>query len=136
MGMDYEYSGSASYPRFEREVCEISKLFGGVESEELEKLKDINQKQWDNCGSFTDLINHGFGFFHNVDGDSKIVFPHDTDPVIIKFANNPYKDLTVEETAKLYELFTEYKEEIENISYQMYHELESRFIRKEGWHIN
>lgn len=31
MGMDYTYSGSASYPRFKEEYTEVDKIFGGVE---------------------------------------------------------------------------------------------------------
>lgn len=30
MGMDYQYSGSASYPRFDKEIFEVVKLLGGV----------------------------------------------------------------------------------------------------------
>lgn len=26
MGMDYQYAGSASYPRFDRELCEVAKV--------------------------------------------------------------------------------------------------------------
>ena len=30
MGMDYVWSGSASYPRFHRELTDVAELFGGV----------------------------------------------------------------------------------------------------------
>lgn len=30
MGMDYSYAGSASYPRFNEELCAVAEIFGGV----------------------------------------------------------------------------------------------------------
>ena len=30
MGMDYQYAGSASYPRFDRELCLVAEVFGGI----------------------------------------------------------------------------------------------------------
>lgn len=33
MGMDYTHSGSANYPRFDREICAVAEVFGGKKSE-------------------------------------------------------------------------------------------------------
>ena len=40
MGMGYRYSGSSSYPRFDRELCEVAKIFGGVESKYIKEKRD------------------------------------------------------------------------------------------------
>ena len=40
MGMDFQYAGSASYPRFDKEVCAVAEIFGGEKTEHLkERLK-------------------------------------------------------------------------------------------------
>ena len=41
MGMSYEYAGSASYPRFDEEVCAVAAVFGGVKTEELKKARKV-----------------------------------------------------------------------------------------------
>lgn len=33
MGMDYQWSGSASYPRFNEELSRVAEVFGGYEPE-------------------------------------------------------------------------------------------------------
>lgn len=39
MGMDFRYAGSASYPRFDEEICNIAKIFGGEKTEYLKQLE-------------------------------------------------------------------------------------------------
>ena len=43
MGMDYCWSGSASYPRFDRELCAVAEIFGGIKTEHL-KEREATEK--------------------------------------------------------------------------------------------
>lgn len=44
MGMDYQYAGSSSYPRFDRELCLVAEVFGGEKTEHLkERLATENE---------------------------------------------------------------------------------------------
>ena len=54
MGVDYRYAGSASYPRFDREICEIAKIFGG------EKTEDLIKKEKNSSNEST--LDYLFGF--------------------------------------------------------------------------
>ena len=45
MGMDYSYAGSASYPRFDRELCEVAKAFGGIETEHLRERRETEDER-------------------------------------------------------------------------------------------
>ena len=44
MGMSYEYAGSASYPRFDEEVCAVVAVFGGVKTEKLKNREKAAPK--------------------------------------------------------------------------------------------
>ena len=37
MGTDFQYAGSASYPRFDREVCAVAEISGGVKNRTFKK---------------------------------------------------------------------------------------------------
>lgn len=39
MGMDYKYSGSASYGRFDKELCAVAETFGAVKTDNLKQGK-------------------------------------------------------------------------------------------------
>lgn len=41
MGMDYYYAGSASYPRFNSEVCAVAEVFGGIKKENIKALEFV-----------------------------------------------------------------------------------------------
>lgn len=45
MGMDYQYAGSASYPRFDRELCEVAKVFGGIETAHLKERRETESER-------------------------------------------------------------------------------------------
>ncbi len=124
--MDYQHAGSASYPRFNDEIEKIARLFGAIDSKELEKNKE----------KYKDGINwvdHMFGKEHDV--DTKYIFPKDTPEILIKFFNHPYDDLTVEETKEVYDLFEPKREQIEEISDQIIYELDSLVEFEDSWHI-
>lgn len=46
MGMDYQYAGSASYPRFDEEVKKVVEILGGKETAELVARKDEQNKSF------------------------------------------------------------------------------------------
>lgn len=48
MGMDYRWSGSSSYPRFDRELCAIAAIFGGIKTDHL-KERESTEGKWNFC---------------------------------------------------------------------------------------
>ena len=46
MGMDYRWAGSASYPRFDRELCAVAEVFGGIKAEHLKERVNITKEVW------------------------------------------------------------------------------------------
>lgn len=128
MGMDYQYAGSASYPRFDREIKEIVSLFGGQESVELQKRKDT-----ENDRSF----GYWFGYMSSAQLNmEKYMFPKNVNPTIVKWFNNLYDDnFTKEETAIVFNELSKYKNEIEEISSQLLYELECLVKNGESWYI-
>ena len=100
MGMDYVWSGSASYPRFEAELMEVAEIFGGQ--------RRIQRPIF--------------------------IFPDDTNEILVKWFNQPYNDLTEEETKTIWEFISKYPK-IENISWQIWNELKTCVELETGWHI-
>lgn len=129
MGMDYQYAGSASYPRFDEELTKVAAVFGGKPSAYLEELNEADKN--------ADWVTHMFGTISaNRDVvEQKLVFPKETDQLLVNFFNYPYREYSPEETEKLWEMF-EYHPEIENISNQIYHELQHLYMYGEGWRIS
>lgn len=127
MGMDYVYSGSASYPRFDRELCEIAAVFGGVKTEHLKQREATENER--PCG-------YWFGFLSS---DSpytvKFIFPEGTNEVLIKWFNNIYGDFSEVETKIIWQHISEH-EEIMNISSQIWNELSICAGLNEAWYIN
>lgn len=101
MGMDYVWSGSASYPRFDREINAIAKVFGG---------KSILGEPW-------------------------FIFPEKTNTILANWLNQPFNDLTEEETKIVWEEVRQ-RPEIEEISWQIWNELEKCVEFEEGWYIH
>ena len=112
MGMDYRYSGSASYNRFDNELCEVAKVFGGIE-----KHPDIY-----------------YGLETAQHGD-KFIFPKGTNEILVKWFNNIYyKKFTLEETIQIWKCVSEHPE-IKKISLQIWKELETLVVCEQGWYI-
>ncbi len=126
MGMDYRYAGSASYPRFNKEMEKVAKLFGAIDSKEL---KENKEKYKDGIN----WVDHMFGKEHDV--DIRYVFPKDTPEVLVKFFNHPYDDLTVEETKEVHDLLEPKREQIEEIANQIMYELDDLVLYEESWSI-
>lgn len=127
MGMDYQYAGSASYPRFDRELCDVAKVFGGIKTEHLkERERTENERP---CG-------YWFGFLSSDDSkEPKFVFPEGTDNILVKWFNDIYGYFTLEETEQVWKCISEHPE-IKEISYQIWHELQDLVECEEFWCIS
>ena len=101
MGVDYVWSGTASYRRFNRELEEIAKVFGG---------KSIIGEPW-------------------------LIFPERTNTILVNWLNQPFDDLTEEETKIVWEEVRQ-RPEIEEISWQIWNELEKCVEFEDGWYIH
>lgn len=127
MGMDYQYAGSASYPRFDRELCEVAKIFGGIETAHLkERIKTESERPF----------GFWFGFLSSDNSEApKFVFPEGTDKTLIKWFNNVYnRDFTVEETKTIWENISRHPE-IKNISSQIWDELKTLYEKNDFWEV-
>lgn len=127
MGMDYQYAGSASYPRFDRELCEVAKVFGGVETARLKERKETENKR---------SLGYWFGFLSSDDSkETKFIFPDGTDKTLIKWFNDIYsEDFTLEETKIVWKNISKHPE-IKEISSQIWYELKELCENNEAWEL-
>ena len=127
MGMDYSYAGSASYPRFDRELCAVAEVFGGIKTEHLKEREATENER---------PLGYWFGFLSSDDSNKiKFVFPEGTNETLIRWFNNIYgEDFTVEETKTVWEHISKHTE-IYEISHQIWHELETLTENNEAWYI-
>lgn len=126
MGMDYQYAGSASYPRFDRELCAIAEVFDGVKTEHLKNRIETERDR---------PLGYWFGFLSSDNSkEDKFVFPQDTDSILVKWFNNIYNDFTEEETLIVWKNISKHQE-IQDISSQIWDELETLVDCGEGWSI-
>lgn len=127
MGMDYQYAGSSSYPRFDRELCEIASIFKGMKTEHLKEREQTEDER--PCG-------YWFGFMSSDDSDiPKFVFPDGTNEVLVKWFNNIYREFTAEETKIVWENISRHRE-IKDISSQTWNELNTLVKQGECWDID
>lgn len=111
MGMSYQFCGSASYPRFGKELLGIAAVFGGVETA------------------------HPRG-----DDEPWFVFPEGTNETLVEWFNDIYGDkkwpfgFTAEETAEVWKCVSEHPE-IREISGQIWEELKICVDCGVGWSI-
>lgn len=129
MGMDYTFAGSASYPRFDEELCKIAEFFGGVKSLELkEKEQDVK-----NNGGILD-----YWFSLSSYDESKLpkfIFPEGTNTTLVMWFNNIYFHFfTIHQTEIVWECISQHPE-IKEISPQIWYELESCVKCNSPWHI-
>lgn len=118
MGMDYVFAGSASYPRFNNELEEIVKIFGG---------KTItNRKPKEQCDMIEYFMEEPLDY----------ALPKGTPNVFIKWSNDPYSDLTSSETKDLFNFMKPEWNKVKNVSHQIADELESLVDYNMGWSIN
>ena len=126
LGMDYQYAGSASYPRFDREICEIAKLFGGVETKYLTDRRESEVEG---------TIGYWFGFLSGGDPkEEKFVFPKGTNPILVHWLNRPYDFLDPFKTEELWGVISQHPE-VKEISFQIWDELQNLAEYGECWSI-
>lgn len=126
MGMDYQYAGSASYPRFDREICDIVNIFGGIKTEHLKERESTENER---------PLGYWFGFLSSDNSnEAKFAFPEGTNELLVNWFNNLYKDYSAEDTKIIWDLISQHPE-IEQISGQIWHELKTLVIFEEGWSI-
>jgi len=118
MGMDYQFAGSASYPRFNDEVKGIVELFGG-------KL-NMYRKPKEKCTMVEYFMEEPL----------KYKYPHNFPFVLKKWANDPYGKFTAKETKKIYKVLLTKEEEVKNISGQILEEFKCCVIYNEAWQIS
>ena len=127
MGMDYSYAGSASYPRFDEELCAVAEVFGGIQTEHLKERKATENER--PCG-------YWFGFLSSdYSNEVKFIFPDGTNEILVKWFNNIYgEDFTEEETKIIWECIKNHPE-IDEISHQIWYELKTLVDCNEAWYI-
>lgn len=126
MGMDYYYAGSASYPRFDREVCAVAEIFGGIKTEHLKEREATEGER---------RFGYWFGFMSSDNSkEPKFVFPKGTNETLVKWFNNIYDEFTAEETKEIWECVSKHPE-IKDISSQIWIELEYLVEDNEGWSV-
>jgi hypothetical protein len=126
MGMNYQYAGSASYPRFDRELCAVAEVFGGIKTEHLKERETTESER---------PFGYFFGFLNSDDSDlPKFVFPEGTNEVLIKWFNDIYGDFNKEETKIVWEHISTHPE-IKEISNQIWNELKQLVKWNESWFI-
>lgn len=107
MGMDYTHSGSANYPRFDREICAVAEVFGGKKSENLKERENTENER---------PFGYWFGFLSSDDSDlPKFIFPEGTNDILVKWFNDIYGEFTIEETKTIWKEISKHPE-IEDIS--------------------
>jgi len=107
MGMDFQYAGSASYPRFNDEIKGIVELFGGK--------MITNRKPQEECN----LIEYF------MEKPLKYEFPENLPESFKKWANDPFEcKLTSEETKEIWEMLNTKREQVEEISSQILYEFD------------
>ena len=126
MGIDFQYAGSASYPRFDRELCAVAEVFGGVKTEHL-KEREVTENERP--------LGYWFGYLSSANSDlPNLAFPEGTNDVLVKWFNNIYDDFSEEETKIVLENIQSHPE-IQDISHQIWDELEMLVENDEGWGI-
>ena len=127
MGMDYQWAGGASYPRFDRELCAVAEVFGGIKTEHLKQRAATENER---------PFGYWFGFLSSDGSDkTKFVFPEGTNETLIKWFNNIYGFFTAEETKIVWEHVSKHPE-IEEFSRQIWCELKTCVEHNEVWHID
>lgn len=125
--MDYQYAGSASYPRFDRELCEVAKVFGDIETAHLKERRETESER---------PLGYWFGFLSSDDSkEQKFIFPEGTNDILVKWFNDIYSEsFTPEETKIVWKNISKHPE-IEEISNQIWYELEALCEDNEAWEL-
>lgn len=117
MGMDYQFAGSSSYPRFNDELKAVVELFGGK--------METNRKPKEECTMLEYFMEEPL----------KYSFPEGTSNVLCKWANEPYDKLAVAETEELYSILKTKWEEVKAASKQIADEFDELHSWGMAWSI-
>ena len=104
MGMDYVWSGSASYRRFLKEMGEIAEVFGAQ-------------------------------VCYTVEGVQYYKFYEPISEVVVGWLDSPYDYFSPQRTKEIWEAVRQHPE-IEEISWQIWNELEKCVEFEDGWYIH
>lgn len=112
MGVDFFFSGSASYPRYYEEVEKIAvQCFGATLSNKFVKDEKKVKKN---------LLNPEYMFGSVHDRPDKFIFPKETPKIIVEFCREPVdKEYNARELWKVFQKHPE----IEDISFQIWNEV-------------
>lgn len=126
MGMDYQFAGSASYPRFNDEIRQIVEILGGTESKELRNR--INNDTIPQLSFMVDYANSDVI-------KEKYIFPKGTNSTLVRWFNNLYEEYSLEDTIVVYNELCKHRDKILSVSHQVIFELEMLIESNKGWHI-
>lgn len=124
MGCDYRYAGSATYPRFDRELCEVARILGCEETEHLKERKATEDQR---------PAGYWFGFLSS-DKPGSMLFrvPTTLPESVAKWLNAPYGDFDWKETQEIWNVIREHPE-IREVSVQIWNELDQLSHYRESW---
>lgn len=124
MGVDFQWSGSASYPRYYEEVEAIAtKCFGATLNPQfVEDEKKVEKS----------LINPTYMFGTVHERNDKFIFPDGTPEVIVEFCRKPTMEFY--DASKMWEAFQQHPE-IEEISYQIWEEVKCCAEYRSSYHV-
>lgn len=130
MGMSYKYAGSASYPRFDRELQEIAELFDGKPTQYLEEREKTENER---------PLGYWFGFYSSANSKiPRFSFSKSTNPILIIWFNDIYSDyhfFDTKETRVIYEELKKHWNDVCKISPQIASEIETCVRYGECWNI-
>lgn len=127
MGMDYKYAGSASYPRFDKEISDIvTQVLGGCKSNKLIQKENSVKGDW---------VSSMFGTASNMK-DDKYVFPDDVPGNVAYFFNHLYDKHSPGFMNDVYLFLSSYFDKISKISNQFVTELEMIHSMNEFWKLS
>ncbi|MBR4407564.1 MAG: hypothetical protein IKT27_04565 [Clostridia bacterium] len=125
MGVDFQWSGSASYPRYYEEVQKIAtQCFGAVLNEQFVKDEQKVEKS---------LLNPEYMFGSVHERDDKFTFPEGTPEEVVKFCQKPVGKFY--DAKKLWEAFQVHPE-IEEISDDIWNEVKTCALYNESYHVS
>ena len=120
MGVDFFFSGSASYPRYYEEVEKIAvQCFGATLSNKFIKDEKKVEKS---------VLNPEYMFGSVHDRHDKFIFPKETPKIIVEFCREPVGKSY--NSTELWEIFQQHPE-IENISHQIWDEV--KYSAEDGY---
>lgn len=127
MGMDYKWSGSSSYPRFESELEAVAKVFGGI------RYSTVKEKIKNSEGT----LDWWFGTIDPNDENYKsFLFPVGVPQIVQDWINQPYNYIDPDNTKKLYAAIADKFSELEIASGQISHELLCDVQYGDPWDIS